>query len=97
MIKTINQNYSKCNYYKDLDEILKIFLNNNQKNLAMFNINLIKFISDKLKIKKRIYSLFFFKYSKRQNQKNYKYTRAGSCKKIFISNWCKRLLKGGRI
>ena len=31
MIKTINQNYSKCNYYKDLDEILKIFLNNNQK------------------------------------------------------------------
>ena len=53
MIKTINQNYSKCNYYKDLDEILKIFLNNNQKNLAMFNINLIKFISDKLKIKKK--------------------------------------------
>ena len=52
MIKTINQNYSRCNYYNDLDEILKIFLNNNQKNLAMFNINLIKFISDKLKIKK---------------------------------------------
>ena len=53
MIKTINQNYSRCNYYNDLDEILKIFLNNNQKNLAMFNINLIKFISDKLKIKKK--------------------------------------------
>ena len=57
MIKTINQNYSKCNYYKDLDEILKFFLNNNQKNLSMFNINLIKFISDKLKIKKNLFSL----------------------------------------
>ena len=83
MIKTINQNYSRCNYYNDLDEILKIFLNNNQKNLVMFNINLIKFISDKLKIKKKFILASSLNIQK-DRTKNYKYSRTGSCKNIYL-------------
>ena len=51
MIKTINQNYSKCNYYKDLDELIDYCNSLKYTNLSEYNISIIKFIANKLKIK----------------------------------------------
>ncbi len=49
--KTIIQNYSKCPYAKDLKELIDYFDTLKQTNLSEYNINIIKFISNKLKIK----------------------------------------------
>ena len=48
--KTIIQNYAKCNYIDDLKELVEFFNNLKFTNLSEFNIDLIKYISNKLKI-----------------------------------------------
>ena len=48
--KTILQSYSKHKCYEDLDELINYCLSFENKYLSDFNINIIKFISNKLKI-----------------------------------------------
>jgi hypothetical protein len=48
--KIIFQSYSKHKYYEDLSELMNYFLSLESKYLSNCNINIIKFISNKLKI-----------------------------------------------
>jgi hypothetical protein len=55
-VKTISQSYIKHKFFSDLNELLDFFLKLNLNNLSELNIAIIRFISEKLNIKKS----FFF-------------------------------------
>ena len=49
--KKILENYSKCNYYKDLEELISFAYQTKILNLAEYNISVIKFICSKFNFK----------------------------------------------
>ena len=67
--KTMIQNYAKCNYIDDLKELVKFFNNLKFTNLSEFNIQLIKYISYKLKIETSFMIASTFNIKKRRTNR----------------------------
>ena len=91
--KTIIQNYSKCPYVNDLKELIDFFNSLKETNLSEHNISIIKFISNKLKIKTQFLNSSSFKIKKDRTFKIIKILETLNAKEYLSPEGAKEYLK----
>ena len=91
--KTIIQNYSKCPYANDLKELIDFFNSLKETNLSEYNISIIKFISNKLKIKTQFLNSSSFKIKKDRTFKIIKILETLNAKEYLSPEGAKEYLK----
>ena len=81
--KTIIQNYSKCPYVKNLEELIDYCNSLKYTNLSEYNISIIKFIANKLKIKTQFINSSSLKIEKDRTLKIIEILKRLNAKKYF--------------